>query len=324
MSKFLTIAYMTNRRDCRIEWFFDSLWLQWKENKIPIRLVAIDFWADRPSRKEEFAFKADAFVKEGVEFIHVTPKPTVWQGQYRITSRDYFAAANARNTAICLAPDGYLAYVDDLSVLLPAWLSRVQKAMDGGYVALGTYEKVRALKVEEGEIIAHESTPHGQDSRIVYSRKQYAHQTVLPELIPCSGSWFFGCSIAAPLQSFLTINGWDENCDSCGAEDYPCGYMIERAGYKLYLDPAMKTLESEELHFIEQPFLRIDKPNIKGQRDGSNAYLKMLLGGIKRAPNYFPEGGIVAERERVLAGEPFTITQIPQHDWRDGQPLTDM
>lgn len=323
----LNVSYVTNRRVNRIEWFFDSLYWQWEGPAKPIKIIVIDFYADEPGRKEEVAEKASMFINLGVKLVHVTPKPTVWQGKYRLTKRDYFAASNARNTAICLAEDGYLAFVDDVSVLMPNWLARVRAAETGGYVACGTYEKVRELEVKDGRLKHKARLPEGDqgiDHRIIVARKQFKDQKELPALIPCSGSWFFGCSNAVPVEAYLQIGGFDENCDSMGSEDYPCGFLLEKAGYKLFFDPAMRTVESEELHHSGETMLRIDKPNIKGHRDGSNAYLAMLLGGMKYFPNYFGEGGIRVVRQRVLAGEPFPITQCPQHDWRDGKLLSEM
>lgn len=318
----LTVAYMTNRRDCRFEWFFDSLANQMTSD--PVRLVIVDFFYDEPGRKDYFISR---FAKHpnlaGMDLIHVPPKPCIWQGRHRVTKQDYFAASNARNTALCYALDGYIAYVDDLSVLLPGWLARVRKAIEGYYVACGSYEKVQKMVVNDGFATSGNYTVHGMDHRIVHSQKMFNGKS-MPELIPHTGSWLFGCSLAAPVQAFLDINGWDEDCDSMGAEDYPCGWMLHSAGYKLFFDPAMKTLESEELHFVEPPFLRIDKQNVMGKKDASNAYLAMLNGGRKKAPNYFGPEGLAGLRKKILAGEPFPIPQIPEHDWRDGQLISEM
>lgn len=306
----LTCAYMTNRMDCRFEWFADSLHNETGGDYTDIRVVCVDFFA----ASRQITCKCPSF-------LHTPPKPSVWQGPHRLTTRDYFAASNARNTAICHAPDGYIAFVDDVSVLLPGWLARVRAAQSGRYVACGTYEKVRDLVVTNGIATSATHTAHGIDDRLFQAAKL---SIPTDRLIPCTGSWAFGCSLAIPVQAALDVNGYDEDCDSMGAEDYPFGHMIERSGYSLFLDPNMKTLESEELHYVEPPFLRIDKPNIKGHRDGSNAYVSMLSGGRNRAPNYFGDGGLRALRERILGGEPFPITQVPQHDWRDSQPLSEM
>lgn len=320
----LSIAYMTNRRDCRIEWFFDSLAIQLAEHPTPVTIIVVDFWADEPGRRDDIARKAAQFINAGIVVKHTTPKPTVWQGRYRLATRDYFAAANARNTAICLAPDGWLAYVDDLSVLCPDWLYWCLQAIDQNVVGLGTYRKVRNLEVANGIIIGYDADESGLDSRIKHCRTKIYSGKQVPDCVPASGSWMFGCSLVGPVQGFLDINGWDEDCDSMSAEDYPCGMMLQNNGYRLMFMTKMMTFESEELHHAEKPFLRIDKPNVKGHKDASNAYLATIISAkTRRAPNYF-EFGIAAERSRVLAGLPFTKTQIPEHDWRDSQPIREM
>ena len=320
----ITIAYMTNRKDCRIEWFFDSLWWQWQEHPVPITLVVVDFYADDPSRHEAIMAKAKRFLDAGVTLKHVTPKPTVWQGRHRLTKRDYFAPSNARNTALCLAHDGWIAYVDDLSILTPDWLFWAIHAINQKVIGLGTYQKVHELEVIDGILQHCRFTPQGRDSRLKICEENLYPGKPLPDIIPATGSWMFGCSLVAPVQAFLDVNGWDENCDSMGAEDYSCGIMIHNAGYKLMFMPRMITFESEELHHVEPPFLRIDKKDVHGHKDASHAYLHQLISNkMKWAPNYFAPT-LATERQRVLAGQPFTMTQIPQHDWRDGQPLTEM
>jgi hypothetical protein len=87
----------------------------------------------------------------------------------------------------------------------------------------------------------------------------------------------------------------------------------------------MKTLEDDKAHFEDRPFRRQDKPNVLGHKDASNAYVHMLYkGGRNKSPNYFGHEGIAGLRKKILAGEPFPVSQIPEHDWRDGQPLREM
>ena len=155
----LTIAYMTNRREPRVDWFFASLARELSTAAAGelgnLRCVVVDFWADESGRRATFAALAPA----GVELVHVPPKPTVWQGPHRLTGRDYFAAASARNTALCLAPDGWIAYVDDLSVLLPGWLAACRQGCQVHGVVCGAYKKVLFLEVEHG-IAAHDYANH--------------------------------------------------------------------------------------------------------------------------------------------------------------------
>ncbi len=307
----LTIAYMSNRIDCKIQWFWESLHRELSGNYENIKIVVIDFWADG-SFERMGQIMRNAPVSCNV--VHTSPKPTVWQGKHRLTKEDYFAASNARNTAICLAPDGWIAFVDDLSVLLPGWFDAIKRAMENNYIVLGAYKKVKGLEVVNGNPEKYTEFPGGIDSRLSKVSGQGPHS--------CDGGWMFGCSLAAPVDAFLKINGFDEACDGLGAEDYIAGIMLEKQGYKLMYDPRMMTFESDELHFVEKPFKRTDKgvsPN-----DKSHAILNMVRdGGRHVAPNFFPEGGIAALRQKILAGGEFPTSQIPFHDWFDGQPIQD-
>ena len=307
MMKHLTIAYMTNRRDCRVEWFFDSLARQETTTPVDIKVVVIDFFANERTPEE----KARAQV-------WCTPKPTVWQGEHRLTTQDYFAASNARNTAICHAEDGLLAFVDDLSVLLPGWLEQAASAQRG-HVVLGRYSKVKDLRVEDGEVKFYEPFPPGEDSRWITTQKIGN----AGKRFEVDGGWAFGCSLSGHVEDFLSINGYDEDCDSMGGEDYIAGIMLEKQGVKLWYEPQMRTLESEELHYAEAPFKRmIKKTGAFRDKDASHAILnRVKLGKRHRAPNYCD---LRALRQQVLAGGAFPVSQVPEHDWRDAQPLREM
>jgi len=303
----LNIAYITGRLDNRIEWFFDSLERQangWDDLKV----IVVDRIRGRTFDGTNLK----------CQFLHVVPKPCVWQGRHRLTKQDYFAVANARNTALCLAEDGYIAYVDDLSVLMPEWLSRVRTAQAENNIYMGAYKKVYNLKVENGIAVSYEERASGIDSRWNTGNDNGP--------VPSTGSALFGCSMAVPVQAFLNINGWDEDCDCCGlgGEDSMAGIMLSHQPWKIYYDRRMLTLESEELHHVgEHPIRRIEtKP---GGKDASWVMLEMVQSGNRnRAPNYFGEGGIAALRQRVLAGEPFPIMQIPQNNWYSGVPLSEL
>lgn len=303
----LTIAYITFRREPRIQWFLDSIKSPPQNDSMgasPHRIVVIDYYAE----ERNFEFK-EALRLMGI--IHTPPKPCVWQGKHRITKEDFFAASNARNTALCLAPDGWIAYVDDLSVLSPTWMTAVRRAQREGYIVYGAFKKVLGLMVEEGVVKGYREHPHGVDSRWGYGRDNGP--------VSAAGSWLFGCSLAAPVECFLQINGWDEDCDSLGSEDSIAGIMLAHHWKQFRYDRSMFTFESEEDHHTQPSLKRYDKgvsPN-----DKSHAIVKMAMRDRKTAPNYFGPGGIREVRRKVLNGEPFQICQIPQHDWFDGQPL---
>jgi glycosyltransferase involved in cell wall biosynthesis len=298
----LTIAYMTNRRNPRFEWFVDSLTRQSRGHEF--ELLVIDFYAGERDLAEYARSK-------GMDAKSHAPKPTVWQGPHRLTKADYFAASNARNTAICLARGDYIVFADDLSVLTPSWFSRVIRAASGGYVVCGAYEKALELVVEEGVIINKRHHPPGTDARL-------RHQ---PTFDPCPSNWFYGCSCGAPVEAFIKINGYPEICDGMGYEDAVTGDALKNSGHSLQYDPEMMTVESEEGHHEDKPFIR-DDPG-KSPNDKSHALLNICR-GLARFDNYFGPAGIRGLRVLVQAGEPFPVVQIPEHEWFTGRRLRDL
>lgn len=309
----LTVAYITSRKDPKFTWFFDSLWNE-LDGKVPhnFSLVIV-------SPSESFAQSVIFEVYEKPGFASVTdftpPKPNVWQGRHRLTKQEWFAAANARNTALCLAPDGYIAYVDDLSVLMPGWLSAVREAMAGGYVACGAYKKVKHLNVEHGVVKSYEEYLGGIDGRWKFANG---------DPCPAEQGWLFGCSCAMPVDALLAINGWPEIADGIGMEDCTAGIALMNAGYKLMYDRRMMTLESEEHHHVE-PALRREDWHRDGDQfvtggngvdDCSHALLNLALGS-KRF-EYDVGGGFKDLRElrqHILNGGEFPVRQTPEHHW---------
>lgn len=309
----LTVAYMTSRKEPMIKWFFDSLHRECEGNYSNLKVVIIDFHAELPGRMDAFAKMAHCAI------THVEMKPCVYQGKHRLTKIDYFAAANARNTAVCLAPDGWIVFVDDLSVLLPGWMNAIKEAMKAGYIVCGTYKKVLALVVENGEVLCFREHASGLDSRFKLGRYNAP--------VEINGGAMFGCSVAMPIEAILQVNGFDEDCDclGLGSEDYICGLMLERKGWKIMYDLRMATLESEERHHWEPPMKRVIENT--GSSDKDDASWKILgpvvSGQRSRAPNYWGEEGLAGLRQRILAGEPFPVLNIPEHSWYSGRHLSE-
>lgn len=202
--------------------------------------------------------------------------------------------------------------MDDLSVLMPGWLNRVKEAMNGNAIVGGTYKKVNKLVVENGIAVSYEEIPSGVDSRWGFGR---SNRTVKIE-----GGQLYGCSFVAPVEALLTINGFPEYCDGLGFEDSLTGIVLENAGFQLRYDRQMLTLESIEGHFGDH-LKRIDK----GQSPNDKSHAALALARrSNRFENYFGHGGIREVRAKVLAGEPFPIQNVPEHDWYDQQPLREM
>lgn len=303
---------MTMRREPMIHWFFDSLHTECQGDYSWFRVGIIDFRVDDPGRRDKFAkaFRGDT------ELIHRAPIPSVWQGPTRLTKRNFFDAANARNTALCLAQDGWIAYVDDLTVLMKGWLTCVREAMARCYIGLGSYRKVKKLQVQYGEVIDYEDDGVGWDSRWKFGNDAGP--------VPASGNWLYGCSFVAPVQALVDINGFDTDSTPMGGEDYIAGIMMEKAGYKFQYDRRMFSLEADDLHDLEQDnFLRIIE-RTPGRLDASQVLLNMVLYNNRRqAPNYYP-GGISGLRQKTLRGEPFPTIGCPQHSWYSGKRLHEL
>jgi len=337
----ITIAYLTNRKETMIEWFFNSLHREIAGRTDGIQLIVVDYWCQEldvshietkrvEDRRTEFKKKSL------IPFKHTPPKPSVWQGPHRLTKSDFFAPSNARNTALCFAEGEYIVFVDDLSVLMPGWFQEVEAAVKLGVVACGSYAKALEMSVVSGElrkvkgmraslsmltsdaVVEHllKYHPQGVDSRL--------SQVNGWEPAAASGSWMFGCSCAMPVTALLEIEGFDEDCDPMGGEDYCCGMLLHRLGLKFQYRKRMMTVESEELHSQGVPFKR----PIKDANTANDASLRMLKwvqsGARRKGANYWGRGGLRVLRDKVLNGSPLPVIGIPEHDWRDSQPLREM
>lgn len=306
----LTIAYMTNRVNPRIHWFFNSLHRECKGDYSEFEVLVVDFHAETLGRRGAFS---TLFKGPSEKLRHVTPKPSVWQGPTRLTSKDYFAASNARNTALCLTRTEYIAYVDDLSVMLPGWMDAVVTGYSPNQVKCGAYRKVNSLQVDDGgNVLDFSNSEQGHDHRF---------KLVNQDVVPCDASWHYGCSLLAPVELYLKINGWPEICDGMGYEDSVTGKVLKNIGVTFCYDRRMMTYEDELAHFEDAPMTRWD-PGVS-PNDKSHA---MLRGNhnAQRFPNYFDGDGIRALRDSVLRGEPFPIARIPEHEWFTGRPLTSL
>lgn len=300
----LTIAYLTSRKDPKYSWFLSSLCRQLDGEEMP-RIVMVDYHV---SGKSEVG-----------RTIITPPKPSVWQGPHRLTKEDYFAASNARNTALCYAPDGWIAYVDDLSVLMPGWLNCIKEAMAGNYIVCGSYRKVKKLVVENGEVKSFD--PFSDDNRLAQTKQ---------DVMPCGGNWMYGCSVAGPVEAFLTVNGWPEDlCDGMGFEDCVMGIAMRNAGFDMRYDRRMMTLESEEHHHGEGAAFRKDDWHFEngvpvrggnGRDDKSHAVLNIAYQS-KRFPNSYD---IRELRASILAGGEFPIQKTPEHEWYSKLPLAEL
>lgn len=332
----LTVAYVTFRRSPRFQWFASSLERELREtlksqypfefDRSQLQVLVID------GRRDERLFSAPFPIE------HHAPKPTVWQGQHRLTKNEYFCAANTRNTAFALARGKQIAFVDDLSVLLPGWLAAHLHAARNCYVLASTTCKVKNLIVsEDGTVVGSVAHPPGVDSRM----------SKLPaggEPMGCPGGWLYGGSFSVPMDYALAVNGQDEICDTIGGEDYDFGIRLERAGAPMYIS-RHGTLEDEDAHHTEAPMIRLDKPwppvggvprtALPGgwsapaepnAADGpfSSNYLYNSLIRSSRTWTIGNAFDLRELRETILAGGEFPVPKEPKTHWVDGQSLETM
>lgn len=346
----ITIAYVTSRKDCRVQWFVDSLarWVPVEERHL-IHLVFVDrhLWALTPeagnrywrrgdlmslvdptwhveSRREEFANA----VRCRFDFQHIPVKPCMHQGPFRLTAKDWFAAAVTRNTAILAARHPYFVCVDDLSILLPTWWAQVKHAASSRYCVAGSYWKQKNLIVEDGEVRSFEEYPGGRDTR-------WAHGSD-SGIVKWHGGNVYGCSFGMPTETLLRINGFDEIASGEGGEDYDMGIRSERAGAEWWYNRNMQTWESEEGHHTEPSLPRerkiVTTENLPGtyesyphvrpdERHFSDHVVLNRLRHEPRSATIAQWTNLRQARDEFMASGRVLIPEGPTVDWRDSAPL---
>ncbi len=297
--KSITYAFITSRFKPQKRWFWHSLVRQLRADEADAVKV---LFIDAQMANDDFPL-----------FTH-PPKPSVWSGPTRLTTRDWWSAANARNTALCLCETEWICFVDDRSVLLPGFVRSVREAMAGNYIVCGTYEKRRGMTVEKG-VIKHAGIVTGADSRGQYCEQHYRGMNP-PFKAP--GEWTYGCAIALPLEWALSVGGLDESCDGLSGEDYVFGLMLANHGYPIMFDPRMKLVEDRTPGETDPVSIRRDKG--VSPSDKSHKLLE-LLRGRKTALHAFD---LRAERAKILAGGEWSPPWGPTFDFFDNQPISEM
>lgn len=298
----LTIAFITSRKEPKVEWFFDSLALQVNKEKMDLIVVTTEGFGKWGVEKW------DKKTQKPIESFHLVitpPKPTIWQGTHRITKEDWWAKSNALNTAICLCKTDWIAFCDDRCVLGPEWLDSVKSAMAGNYAVCGSYEKRANMKVENG-VIVDEGELLGTDTRT-------------PGCYPFD-SWYGG-SGALPLEWCLAVNGFSEDlCDGLGSEDSMFGVTLSNSGYPMYYNSAMRIIEDRTPSEIDGALKRADKNSHLGRQAKSWAIVRAFHGKTQSG-NHFD---IRDMRARKLAGEDWRPSLASHMDWYDGAPISEM
>jgi hypothetical protein len=236
----LSIIFITFRTNCKFEWFIQSLIRQTTEELRPlIQIIIVDGILDTydeniiNDRKQLF----EELIDNMFEYVHISPKPTHYQGRYKLTDINYFAASNTRNTGVCFAKYNYIAFHDDLGCPSQTWLNNVIIGMNNREIYCGAYSKVNDMVVENGILISMTPYDKGIDNRL-------SHYNDTISL--CENSHFYGSSFCMPLEDYLEINGMNEMCDGCGGEDYDFGIRLKRNGKQIFYNKEMFIYESEK------------------------------------------------------------------------------
>jgi hypothetical protein len=241
----LSFIYTTCRKDPKLKWFVDSLYNQVKEvgyNISKIQLIVVDFELQYDESRRTMV---DSIIRKRFDYVHVPPKPSPWQGKFRLMSCNAFSASLSRNTGVCYAHHPYLFFIDDLCVLAPGSFSYMIDYAKQNIIVGFSYKKVHDLVVTDGTIVNVREVSRGIDTR--YHLDMF---TKLP------GSSLFGYS-ASPLSVVLSVNGYDEICNSIAGEDYHYGIRVEKAGNEIYYSKHVLFYETEDTS-EEVSFLRRD------------------------------------------------------------------
>ncbi len=297
MIKSLTIVFVTARHEPKIEWFFDSLNRETGGDYSNTNIIVVNSY-----------YPSDIRSKIG-NLIITRPKPTIWQGEHRITKEDWWAKCNAMNTGIALCDTEWIAFVDDRCVLAHGWLHAIQDSMIGNYAVCGSYEKRAGMKVENGEIVD-EGELLGIDVR---RQRGFPHLTA---------DWYGG-SCALPLEWCLRVNGYPEKyCDGLGFEDIAFGILLRNNHLEMRYDSRMRIIEDRTPTEIDGALKRASKPSpTDNKHDAKDYRILSIMGASTASGNSFDIGQL---RERVLRGEPFPPPTADHYDWFDGEYIGDM
>lgn len=321
MQQPLTIAYFTCRHDPKIQWFFNSLNRELKGDWSNIKIMIIDYYHQYEPQEREDTFKS-LYEKYTSNVLHISPKPSPWQGIHRKTTKEYFAASSARNTAFAYCDTDYIVCIDDLTVLQEGWLDAVRWGQENNKVIYGAYAKAHGLTCQEEGSYSYENKPLNLDSRFNQVKGKEPHRV--------AGSWLFGCSFGLPLNLAIQADGFDESCDGQGAEDYDFGIRLGRLTTEIYYCKKMFTYENEELHHVpgNQHFVRASKMitengTLKSKKGimSDHAKLQQVMESNSHLPHHLTD--LENLREIVKRGEEIQPSLITL-DWRDGQPLSEM
>lgn len=345
----ITIAVFTSRKDPKLDWFADALCNQTTaDERAALQVILIDrhlwfpglFLGARPNTEwvnlcdPQYHNPARArYARECVDgrfnLLHIPPKPCVYQGPWRLASKDWFCAANARNTALLYATQPYFVGADDIAVPMPGWFDQVKHAAVNQYVVCGAYKKVKDMVVENGVVLSHTPFLPGVDSRWNHGSDS--------GIVKWTGRSFFGCSFGVPLALALKVDGFGPEYNSTGFEDFDFGIRVERAGGEIFYNRNCLTLESEDLSHLDArlpsesrlvtnaEFLPL---GYDGNRMSDHVQVNRILSETSRIKPFLKESvyfdSLSQQRDRIAKDGMVNIPREPLTSWIDRKPLSEL
>jgi len=302
---------ITARTAPRLDWLCEAIVKQRQASDV-LRLLVVDALGRSILELVPEAHLTDGAFNEGRA---VLPKPNVWQGEHRLAPRDFFANANARNTALCYCQDDYIAFLDDRVRLGPTWLETVRRGYrERTSMLCGPYDKIEDGPVDTNNV-SRAVTP---GTRLSIDHRKEIKPGGMRD---APGGWLFGGNFAGPIEWLLDVNGHEEGCDPTGQEDCILGLMLASRGRRIEFSIAMAATQDRTGDVHVPAFPRLDKG--PSPRDRSHATIDRFA--VRRRTEFTPD--LRALRARVLGRElqPFPIPD-PLHDhrdWWDNLPIRD-
>jgi hypothetical protein len=298
----LTVCLTTLRKEPRFSLLVESLLVSAaKHTDVAWEFLVIDglLWYDEAARRDELT----EIIHGRFPHRHLVPKPSVWQGPTRLTTKDYWDACSARNTALCYAKGKQIVFIDDCFEVSEDWLAGHARGARLGAIYVGPFR-------DAGH------TCEECDHRI----------KDCPSLRPCSPGWTYGMNMGVPIEASFEINGYDEAYSGqAGVEDIDFGLRLGRRLVEAWFNPKIFVTQHRETH---QDVCRF-KPKERKLRDGkmhySNEFLiQRLFDEPSRYTTLDRRHSLMQLRWLANSGRPFPVPTMPDRDWRDGQNLSEM
>lgn len=314
----ITICYITARKQPMFKWFVESLIMQYPNGIVDDQVIIVDVFVDHDENRKEDLKK---LVNNRFEYTHTASKPSIWNGKHRKTSRNFYDGPSTRNTGFIICDTSYLVYVDDLTVLMPNWLSYHKRAAEKNLIFSGAYDKVSDICFEGNVFKSYHK--NDVDHRMTYQKDDND--------LKSGGGWAFGTNTGFPMEYILKVNGYDEFFGARrGCEDCNLGIRLENAGFadKIYYNKNCLTIEDSLLHYTgenevnELYSVRVWKSDIN-KSNQRHAFLAKTYNDLEHAHLYKNkmyttyDTHFNLEKERLLYKQTNTFKMVDDYNFVD-------